>query len=797
MSNRKNRNRHNAPQAAKQGGPDQPNQALRIVERAMPMMMAEIRAFRNAVATARNPERPRRTMLVQLCESIEVDGHLSAALDKRRMRVTGMSWRLVDKKGQEVALAKALLEKAAFEELLSMLAEVPTKGPACIMLEPSQDGFPNVSLVPRAHYVPELKGVLIDLGDEQPMFLGGPEHRPFFIHAVQRDAKHLGVLWKAIPDVVFKRSARNAWAEYGELFGQPIRVAKVPPMEKQQLAELDRSLADMGRAAYIRLPYGVEFELAASTGKDAYQVFDQHIQRANTEISKLIEGQTMTSDSGSSLSQSQVHQDTAELYRLEDSRWVQGCINDQVLPALIEHGIALQDLRFEWVEQDELSPEQSLAIDQWLQGNFEIPETHFAAKYAVPLKAKPKALPGVPPPAKSSLTAYSPSACPGCGGRHAGPSMEDNMDSILDKLRAALARLARAIFDGKAATVDWDTMRAAGEALEAATAAGFDLDKLTWDSPDLLAGAVMRSNAWKFAGARTVAEARAIRAELSDTNGSPREWADFRKRALELHAEYFEPWLKSEYDAARMAAIAARQWLDIQGDAEEFPMLEYVTVGDARVRTAHAALDGITLKVGDALWAKIYPPNGWGCRCDVRQRLGDAVATTEGEAQTATAYVAEGWEFNPGKELRFWPNGHAYLGDMQDRTFAEFGFAGADSIRRKDKTPPPIDLEAYTELQAKGTVTGNLGGLPFRLPDALAADSAASRQLLALAGTNPHERWVLPATDGITVRNLWFLDDLLHRIDLLIQDDGATVATFTQDSAAVIHTKRKGTPWPR
>jgi SPP1 gp7 family putative phage head morphogenesis protein len=41
----------------------------------------------------------------------------------------------------------------------------------------------------------------------------------------------------------------------------------------------------------------------------------------------------------------------------------------------------------------------------------------------------------------------------------------------------------------------------------------------------------------------------------------------------------------------------------------------YSTVGDDRVRPAHAALDGTALPKDDPFWKRFWPPNGWGCRC--------------------------------------------------------------------------------------------------------------------------------------------------------------------------------------
>ncbi len=45
------------------------------------------------------------------------------------------------------------------------------------------------------------------------------------------------------------------------------------------------------------------------------------------------------------------------------------------------------------------------------------------------------------------------------------------------------------------------------------------------------------------------------------------------------------------------------------------PYGQYLTAGDDRVRPEHAVLDGFIAKLEDRVWAKIYPPNGFNCRC--------------------------------------------------------------------------------------------------------------------------------------------------------------------------------------
>ena len=78
---------------------------------------------------------------------------------------------------------------------------------------------------------------------------------------------------------------------------------------------------------------------------------------------------------------------------------------------------------------------------------------------------------------------------------------------------------------------------------------------------------------------------------------------------------------------ARMAA----KWQTIQANKDIAPYLEYDAVNDNKTRPLHRSWDGIVLPVDADFWSVYYPPNGWGCRCTVRQ-LSLAALKREGKS---------------------------------------------------------------------------------------------------------------------------------------------------------------------
>lgn len=53
---------------------------------------------------------------------------------------------------------------------------------------------------------------------------------------------------------------------------------------------------------------------------------------------------------------------------------------------------------------------------------------------------------------------------------------------------------------------------------------------------------------------------------------------------------------------------------------ERRPYWEYQTAGDGHVRDSHAAMDGKVFRADSPIWDVWYPPNGFGCRCNVVSR---------------------------------------------------------------------------------------------------------------------------------------------------------------------------------
>ena len=102
--------------------------------------------------------------------------------------------------------------------------------------------------------------------------------------------------------------------------------------------------------------------------------------------------QTMTIDSGSSLSQSQVHLEVFENVVDQDADFIRDLVNNELLPRMLSHGFPLKGLRFNWDESIDYTPEQQVEFETMIVDRYEVDPQYFIDKYNIPIigKKEPK-----------------------------------------------------------------------------------------------------------------------------------------------------------------------------------------------------------------------------------------------------------------------------------------------------------------------------------------------------------------------------------------------------------------------
>ena len=131
------------------------------------------------------------------------------------------------------------------------------------------------------------------------------------------------VLWPA----TFKKGGLKFWVIFAEKYGMPTIWAKIPRgTDNTDINKLEISLENAVQDAILVTPDDTSVEFLNADGKSANaQVYHELIQACNTEISKAILGQTLTTEQGKVGSQAlgKVHADVRGDFLNTDKRLVE------------------------------------------------------------------------------------------------------------------------------------------------------------------------------------------------------------------------------------------------------------------------------------------------------------------------------------------------------------------------------------------------------------------------------------------------------------------------------------------
>ncbi len=184
------------------------------------------------------------------------------------------------------------------------------------------------------------------------------------------------------------------------------------------------------------------------------------------------------------------------------------------------------------------------------------------------------------------------------------------------------------------------------------------------EMPDDLV-ALLQNNAFIFSGFKTYHSLSEVGLSLIGRDGGIKPFEEFRRDVEKIDEKYNRNYLNAEYNHAVSASQMASKWHDFEAAGDRYD-LQYRTAGDEKVREEHARLHDITLPFDDPFWDRFLPPNGWNCRCTtVQVRKGkypasDSAQSAEIGEQITADPKKQIFRFNPGKELKVFPDKHPY-----------------------------------------------------------------------------------------------------------------------------------------
>lgn len=363
----------------------------------------DIGDWRNAWQLAINVDSPNRQRLYDIYRDVEVDLHLSGCIQQREGFVLSRSFKLVNEKGDEDEEAINYFNTSWFKLLMKLALDANYWGHSLIELGNittdinGRLSYDGVKLIPRKHVIPEYHHVIQDLGQDWKSGIDyhGAPFADWLIEVGQ--PTDLGLYLKAATQTIPKKNALAFWDTFAEIFGMPMRIARTTTRDDKERAKIEQMLKESGLAGYMLADQGTELEFVESSKGDAFNVYDKRIDRANSELSKLIIGQTMTIEDGSSLSQSETHLEVFQNLVEADCDTLRDMVNNQLIPHMIRHGFPLAGIHFDWDYSVDYTPEQQVAYETMVLNEYEVDPSYFEEKYNMPVGERRQQLPSVAP----------------------------------------------------------------------------------------------------------------------------------------------------------------------------------------------------------------------------------------------------------------------------------------------------------------------------------------------------------------------------------------------------------------
>ena len=136
--------------------------------------------------------------------------------------------------------------------------------------------------------------------------------------------------------------------------------------------------------------------------------------------------------------------------------------------------------------------------------------------------------------------------------------------------------------------------------------------------------AAYKKDAFTLAGVadqRLIAKIRDELADVAQKGGTAEDWEKVVNEMLTSEGiqDLNAFTLDTAFNTAMQRAFARGRYDQMKEPAVKavLPVWQYWTVGDDRVRPEHRVLHGFAAHADDPVWLKIYPPNGFNCRCGV------------------------------------------------------------------------------------------------------------------------------------------------------------------------------------
>ncbi|MCV9934537.1 DUF935 domain-containing protein [Flavobacterium sp. LS1R47] len=310
----------------------------------------DIQKWRQAMTAAEHPTEPRWALMQDLIDDMIIDGHVESVLLIRDSATLNHRFYVADiATGDQLDEQNLLLNKQWFYQFLEACLDALVHKYNVVQLITEVDAitkedkikvkpvkFRNVSIADQRMY-------LEAYGDKYVNYIEAPN-----VIEINHRSK-FGIINSIIPNIIWKRNAMQAWAEFSEKFGMPLITATTA--NRNDIKRIESMLRQLGEAAQAVMPHGTDIKIhdLANAGNPV-NTYEKQIRLHDEQISKPIIGSATMTDTAGNRSQTEVHERTLDdKIATNDKRFISFIVNDQLFPVLQAMGLPFDNTKMKFV----------------------------------------------------------------------------------------------------------------------------------------------------------------------------------------------------------------------------------------------------------------------------------------------------------------------------------------------------------------------------------------------------------------------------------------------------------------
>lgn len=325
--------------------------------------------FMAAIRAAENVDYSQRSKLYDLYSDILLDSHLTCVIDKRKNAVlcSDIEFRRNGKPDDKV---NEQIHSPWFNRCIADLLDARFWGFSLLQFYRNGE-WVDYDLIPRKHVDPVRRQIL----RQQTDIIGTPwETYPDLLFV--GDEEDLGLLAKAAPWVIYKRNTTADWAQFSEVFGMPIQEYTYETDDEDSRKRALEDANSLGALATFIHGKDTELKLVEAGNKTgSAEVYEKLCERCNNEISKLILGNTLTTESSENGTQAlgTVHKKVEDKVAQSDRLYILDILNYDMADIFTSMGIDTKGGEFCFPEKKDVDMNTKVSILTQLRSNFQLP----------------------------------------------------------------------------------------------------------------------------------------------------------------------------------------------------------------------------------------------------------------------------------------------------------------------------------------------------------------------------------------------------------------------------------------